>query len=77
MTRMPALSLAAVPGRRLATIALAQEIEKRGFSGIFGPSLGSGSTCFRSFGVNFNSVGNFRNAGGDPRAHTAHRFVQN
>ncbi|SVD37325.1 uncharacterized protein METZ01_LOCUS390179, partial [marine metagenome] len=40
MTRMPALSLAAVPGRRLATIALAQEIEKRGFSGIFGPSLG-------------------------------------
>jgi alkanesulfonate monooxygenase SsuD/methylene tetrahydromethanopterin reductase-like flavin-dependent oxidoreductase (luciferase family) len=32
--------LAAVPGRRLATIALAQEIEKRGFSGIFGPSLG-------------------------------------
>jgi alkanesulfonate monooxygenase SsuD/methylene tetrahydromethanopterin reductase-like flavin-dependent oxidoreductase (luciferase family) len=37
---MPALSLAAVPGRRLATIALAQEIEKRGFSGIFGPSLG-------------------------------------
>ena len=40
MIRMPALSLAAVPGRRLATIALAQEIEKRGFSGIFGPSLG-------------------------------------
>ena len=40
MTSMPALSLAAVPGRRLATIALAQEIEKRGFSGIFGPSLG-------------------------------------
>lgn len=40
MTRMPALSLAAVPGRRKATIELAKEIEKRGFSGIYGPSLG-------------------------------------
>ena len=37
---MPALSLAAVPGRRKATIELATEIEKRGFSGIYGPSLG-------------------------------------
>ena len=40
MTQMPAISLAAVPGRRKATIELAQEIEKRGFSGIYGPSLG-------------------------------------
>lgn len=40
MTRMPALSLAAVPGRRKATIELASEIEKRGFTGIYGPSLG-------------------------------------
>jgi alkanesulfonate monooxygenase SsuD/methylene tetrahydromethanopterin reductase-like flavin-dependent oxidoreductase (luciferase family) len=39
-TRMPALSLAAVPGRRKATIDLATEIENRGFSGIYGPSLG-------------------------------------
>ncbi len=37
---MPALSLAAVPGRRKATVELATEIEKRGFSGIYGPSLG-------------------------------------
>lgn len=40
MTRMPALSLAAVPGRRKATIELATEIERRGFSGIYGPSMG-------------------------------------
>lgn len=40
MTRMPALSLAAVPGRRQATIELAKEIENRGFQGIYGPSLG-------------------------------------
>lgn len=39
-SRMPALSLAAVPGRRKATIELATEIERRGFSGIYGPSLG-------------------------------------
>ena len=40
MTRMPALSLAAMPGRRKATIELATEIENRGFTGIYGPSLG-------------------------------------
>ena len=40
MSRMPALSLAAVPGRRKATIELATEIEKRGFAGIYGPSMG-------------------------------------
>lgn len=40
MTRMPAVSLAAVPGRRRATLAVASEIERRGFSGIYCPSLG-------------------------------------
>lgn len=38
--RMPAISLAAVAGRRAHTVELAKEIEDRGFSGIFGPSLG-------------------------------------
>ncbi len=40
MTQLPAVSLAAVPGRRLKTIEVAQEIERRGFTGIYGPSLG-------------------------------------
>jgi alkanesulfonate monooxygenase SsuD/methylene tetrahydromethanopterin reductase-like flavin-dependent oxidoreductase (luciferase family) len=40
MPQLPAVSLAAVPGRRLKTIEVAQEIERRGFPGIFGPSLG-------------------------------------
>jgi len=40
MDRMPAVSLAAVPGRRLRTLELAKEIEDRGFTGIFGPSFG-------------------------------------
>jgi len=38
----PALSLAAVPGRRKKTIELAQDIERRGFSGIYCPSFGDG-----------------------------------
>jgi alkanesulfonate monooxygenase SsuD/methylene tetrahydromethanopterin reductase-like flavin-dependent oxidoreductase (luciferase family) len=42
MTRKPALSLAAVPGRRKATLELAQEIERRGFAGIYCPSFGDG-----------------------------------
>ncbi|MCK9520994.1 MAG: LLM class flavin-dependent oxidoreductase [Dehalococcoidia bacterium] len=37
---MPALALAAVAGRRKATIELAQEIERRGFSGIYCASFG-------------------------------------
>ena len=40
MDRMPAVSLAAVPGRRLRTLELAKEIEDRGFLGIYGPSFG-------------------------------------
>ncbi len=35
---MPAVSLVAVPGRRKATIELARQIERRGFSGLFVPS---------------------------------------
>lgn len=38
--QLPALSLAAVPGRRQATLALAADIEARGFPGIYCPSLG-------------------------------------
>ena len=40
MERLPALSLAAMPGRRNITLDLAVEIEKRGFSGIYAPSMG-------------------------------------
>jgi alkanesulfonate monooxygenase SsuD/methylene tetrahydromethanopterin reductase-like flavin-dependent oxidoreductase (luciferase family) len=42
MAQMPAVSLAAVPGRRQRTLELAQEIERRGFSGIYCPSFGDG-----------------------------------
>ncbi|MGD8810449.1 MAG: LLM class flavin-dependent oxidoreductase, partial [Gammaproteobacteria bacterium] len=36
---MPALSLVAIPGRRAATLELAGEIERHGFSGIYMPSM--------------------------------------
>ncbi len=38
--RLPAVSLAAVPGRRRQTVELAVDIERRGFSGIYCPSFG-------------------------------------
>ena len=41
-TDMPAVALAAVPGRRRATLDLAREIERRGFSGIYCASFGDG-----------------------------------
>ena len=43
---MPAISLVAVPGRRRLTIDLARDVERRGFSGIFSPSMfGNMSLC--------------------------------
>jgi alkanesulfonate monooxygenase SsuD/methylene tetrahydromethanopterin reductase-like flavin-dependent oxidoreductase (luciferase family) len=38
----PALSLAAMRGRRQATLEIAREIERRGFAGIYCPSFGDG-----------------------------------
>lgn len=44
--RLPAISLVAVPGRRRLTIDLAREIERRGFAGIYSPSIfGNMSLC--------------------------------
>jgi len=42
MPPKPAVSLAAVTGRRQATLELAQRIEQEGFSGIYCPSFGDG-----------------------------------
>ena len=39
---LPAVALAAVPGRRKATLELAKEIERRGFSGIYCATYGDG-----------------------------------
>jgi hypothetical protein len=45
-SNLPAISLVAVPGRRRRTLELAQEIERRGFAGIYSPSMfGNMSFC--------------------------------
>ena len=42
----PAISLVAVPGRRRLTMELARDVERRGFSGIYTPSMyGNMSQC--------------------------------
>lgn len=42
MTQKPAVSLAAVAGRRQSTLELAQRLEQEGFAGIYCPSFGDG-----------------------------------
>ncbi len=54
--RMPALSLAAVPGRRARTLELAAEIERRGFSGIYCPSFGDAMGLCLSIAHTTNSI---------------------
>ncbi len=51
MTQLPAVSLAAVPGRRLKTLEVAKEIEARGFPGIYGPSLGDSLSLLTAIAV--------------------------
>ena len=46
--KLPAVSLAAVPGRRKATLEVAKEIEKRGFAAIYTPSLFSNMSLCES-----------------------------
>jgi alkanesulfonate monooxygenase SsuD/methylene tetrahydromethanopterin reductase-like flavin-dependent oxidoreductase (luciferase family) len=43
---LPAISLAAVPGRRRQTLEIAREIERHGFAGIYEPSrFGNMAQC--------------------------------
>jgi alkanesulfonate monooxygenase SsuD/methylene tetrahydromethanopterin reductase-like flavin-dependent oxidoreductase (luciferase family) len=55
-TRLPAISLAAVPGRRNTIIELAREIEQRGFPGIYGPSLGDSLSLCTAIALVTNEV---------------------
>jgi alkanesulfonate monooxygenase SsuD/methylene tetrahydromethanopterin reductase-like flavin-dependent oxidoreductase (luciferase family) len=42
VTRKPAVSLAAVPGRRKATVEMGRRLEDKGFTGLYCPSFGDG-----------------------------------
>lgn len=61
MSTLPSLSLAAMPGRRRATLALASEIESRGFGGIYCASFGDGlglclSLAFATKSIRFGTA---------------------
>ncbi len=54
--RLPAVSLAAVPGRRATTLEVAKEIERRGFQGIYCPSLGDGLALCEAIALVTNEI---------------------
>ena len=56
MTRLPAVSLAAVPGRRAKTVEVAQTLEKKGFPGIYGPSLGDSLSLCNAIALSTKSI---------------------
>ena len=59
--RKPAISLAAVPGRRLRTLELVERIESKGFAGIYGPSMSDSlalctALAFKTKGITFGTT---------------------
>ena len=56
MSKKPAISLVAVPGRRTATLEAAQEIERRGFSGIYCPSFADGLGLCLALAMHTNEI---------------------
>ncbi len=55
-TKMPAMSLAAVPGRRNTIIEIAREVERRGFTGIYCPSLGDNLALCEAFALTTREI---------------------
>lgn len=53
---MPAVALVATPGRRRRTIEMAQEIERRGYAGIFAPSLYSNMSLCEALAWNTSTI---------------------
>ena len=56
MTRLPAVSLAAVPGRRAKTVEVAQVLEEKGVPGIYGPSLGDSLSLCNAIALSTKSI---------------------
>ena len=55
-TTKPAVALVAVPGRRRKMIELAQEIERRGYAGLFCPSLGANMSLCEALAWNTSTI---------------------
>jgi len=56
MAQLPAVSLAAVPGRRAKIIEVAQELEKKGFPGVYGPSLGDSLSLCNAIALSTKTI---------------------
>ena len=56
MAQLPAVSLAAVPGRRAKMIEVSQELEKKGFPGIYGPSLGDSLSLCNAIALSTKTI---------------------
>jgi alkanesulfonate monooxygenase SsuD/methylene tetrahydromethanopterin reductase-like flavin-dependent oxidoreductase (luciferase family) len=56
MAEKPAVSLVAVPGRRRATLELAQRLEREGFAGIYCPSPGDGLALCEAIAVSTREI---------------------
>lgn len=56
MDPKPALALAAMAGKRQATLDLAREIERRGFAGIYCPSFGDGVGLCEALALYTNEI---------------------
>ena len=52
----PAVSLAAVPGRRKMTIDMARRLEQEGFTGLYCPSLGDGLGLCEAIALNTREI---------------------
>lgn len=53
---MPAVSIAAVPGRRRAVLDFAKEIEKAGFSGLYLPSMSDSLSLCTAIAMETNTI---------------------
>jgi alkanesulfonate monooxygenase SsuD/methylene tetrahydromethanopterin reductase-like flavin-dependent oxidoreductase (luciferase family) len=53
---MPAVGLVATPGRRRRVVELAQEIERRGYAGLFLPSLGANMSLCEALAWNTSTI---------------------
>ena len=56
MAEKPAVSLVAVPGRRRATLELAQRIEREGFTGIYCPSPNDGLALCEALAIGTREI---------------------
>ncbi|MDG2306228.1 MAG: LLM class flavin-dependent oxidoreductase [Candidatus Binatia bacterium] len=55
-TRMPSVSLSAMPGRRSKTLAAAKALETAGFTGVYSPTFGDGMAFCEALALETNRI---------------------